>query len=140
MNFRENFSNRLSKLRKGKGVSLAIVGEYLSVSDEAVRLMEKGKRSPSFEVLCALADYFDVPLDYLVGRGIFANWEEIIENKAFIFPILQGELPFLKGINLDELEEKTLMRILPTMIQKVDISGEGDAKKIEVTLYPFYLK
>lgn len=140
MNFRENFSNRLSKLRKGKGVSLATVGEYLSVSDEAVRLMEKGKRSPSFEVLCALADYFDVPLDYLVGRGLFKNWEEIMENKAFILPILQDELPFLKNIDLNDLNEQMLMRLLPTMVQKVDISGTGDDKKIELTLYPLYLK
>ena len=48
---------------------MAALGEYLSVTDEAVRLLEKGKRSPSFEVLCALADYFDVSLDYLVGRS-----------------------------------------------------------------------
>ena len=45
------------------------LGEVISVSDEAVRLMEKAKRSPSFEVLCALADFFNVSLDYLVGRS-----------------------------------------------------------------------
>ena len=48
---------------------MASLGEQLSVTDEAVRLLEKGKRSPSFEVLCALADYFDVSIDYLVGRS-----------------------------------------------------------------------
>ena len=69
MDFRKNFSERLSLLRKQKGVSLATLGEYLGVTDEAVRLLEKSKRSPSFEVLCALADYFNVSLDYLVGRS-----------------------------------------------------------------------
>lgn len=69
MDFRKNFSKRLSALRKNKGISLVVLGEYLSVTDEAVRLLEKGKRSPSFEVLCSLADYFDVSLDYLVGRS-----------------------------------------------------------------------
>lgn len=69
MDFRKNFSERLSTLRKNKGVSMAALGEHLSVTDEAVRLLEKGKRSPSFEVLCAIADYFDVSLDYLVGRS-----------------------------------------------------------------------
>ena len=69
MDFRKNFSERLVVLRKNKGVSLLELGGYLSVTDEAVRLLEKGKRSPSFEVLCALADYFDVSLDYLVGRS-----------------------------------------------------------------------
>ena len=69
MDYRKNFSERLSVLRKQHGLSLAALGETLGVTDEAVRLLEKGKRSPSFEVLCALADYFDVSLDYLVGRS-----------------------------------------------------------------------
>lgn len=69
MDYRKNFSERLSVLRKQHSLSLAVLGETLGVTDEAVRLLEKGKRSPSFEVLCALADYFDVSLDYLVGRS-----------------------------------------------------------------------
>lgn len=69
MDYRKNFSERLSALRKQHSLSLAVLGEALGVTDEAVRLLEKGKRSPSFEVLCALADYFDVSLDYLVGRS-----------------------------------------------------------------------
>lgn len=69
MDYRNIFSERLSLLRKSRSISLAALGKILSVTDEAVRLMEKGKRSPSFEVLCALADYFDVSLDYLCGRS-----------------------------------------------------------------------
>lgn len=69
MNFRENFSERLSSLRKEAGISMVALGEYLSVTDEAIRLLEKGKRSPSFEVLCSLAEFFDVSLDYLCGRS-----------------------------------------------------------------------
>ena len=69
MDYRENFAECFGKLRKQSNVSLKTVGEHLGVTDEAVRLLEKGKRSPSFEILCALADYFDVSLDYLVGRS-----------------------------------------------------------------------
>lgn len=69
MDFRKNFSERLSALRKERGLSLTALGEQISVTDEAVRLLEKAKRSPSFEVLCALADYFDVSIDFLTGRS-----------------------------------------------------------------------
>lgn len=69
MDFRENFAERLSTLRNQRGLSLPSLGASMGVTDEAVRLMEKGKRAPSFDVLCALADYFDVSLDYLVGRS-----------------------------------------------------------------------
>lgn len=69
MEYRKKFSERLSVLRKQKNISLVALGQLLGVTDEAVRLLEKGKRSPSFEVLCALADFFNVSLDYLVGRS-----------------------------------------------------------------------
>lgn len=69
MEYRNNFSVRLSDLRKAKKISMSDLGKELGISDEAVRLMERAKRSPSFEILCALADYFDVSLDYLVGRS-----------------------------------------------------------------------
>ena len=69
MDYRAVFSERLSALRLNRKISMASLGDAVSVSDEAIRLLERGKRSPSFEVLLSLADYFDVSLDYLVGRS-----------------------------------------------------------------------
>ena len=69
MDYRKNFSARLSTLRKESGLSQKALGEILGVSDAAITFLEKAKRSPSFEILCALADYFDVSLDYLVGKS-----------------------------------------------------------------------
>lgn len=69
MNYKNNFSERLLECRKSVGMSQKALADVLGISDAAVTMMEKSKRSPSFEVLCALADYFDVSLDYLVGRS-----------------------------------------------------------------------
>lgn len=69
MSYRENFSSRLFDLRTRKKLSMKDLGTIVGISDEAIRLMEKARRSPSFEVLCSLADYFNVSLDYLVGRS-----------------------------------------------------------------------
>lgn len=63
------FPERLLGLRKNKGVSQKTLASEFDISDAAITMMEKGKRLPSFDVLCALADYFDVSLDYLVGRS-----------------------------------------------------------------------
>lgn len=68
MTRRDFFSERIQLLRAEQGCSLHDIAAYLGVTDEAVRLMMRGKRAPSFDVLCALADYFDVSIDYLVGR------------------------------------------------------------------------
>lgn len=68
MDYRKNFSEHLLECRKAAGISQKTLADILGVSDAAVTMMEKSKRSPSFEILCVLADYFDVSLDYLVGR------------------------------------------------------------------------
>ena len=65
----ENFSVRLLLLRKQRGLSLVALGNAIGVSNQAISLLEKNKRYPSYEVLLALADFFDVSLDYLCGRS-----------------------------------------------------------------------
>lgn len=77
MDYRKNFSNVLHELRKNNSMSLQAVADIVGVTNQSISLLEQGKRSPSFEVLCALADYFDVSIDYLVGRNIqgsFRAW------------------------------------------------------------------
>lgn len=69
MDYRNTFSERLLQCRKTAELSQKSLADALGVSDAAVTMMEKSRRSPSFEILCALADYFDVSLDYLVGRS-----------------------------------------------------------------------
>ena len=63
------FLARLLQCRKSKGISQKVLANALGISDAAITMMEKGKRYPSFEILISLADYFDVSLDYLVGRS-----------------------------------------------------------------------
>lgn len=69
MVYRDLFSARLLHCRKKSGMSQKALADVLGLSDAAVTMLEKAKRSPSFEVLCTLADFFDVSLDYLVGRS-----------------------------------------------------------------------
>lgn len=54
MDFRKNFSQRFELLRKQKGVSLAALGEYLGVTDEAVRLLEKVNVLPALKCFALL--------------------------------------------------------------------------------------
>lgn len=68
MNYKNSFSENLLRIRKERKLSLQALGDTLGISNQAVSLLEKGKNSPSFEILCSLADYFGVSIDYLVGR------------------------------------------------------------------------
>ena len=62
------FEERLTALRKKKGISQADLGEILGVTRWSVLNYEAGKNRPDYEGLMTLADYFEVSLDYLTGR------------------------------------------------------------------------
>lgn len=63
------FSNRLKELRQNHKVPQKDLADLLGVSTRAWRFYESGDREPNIAGLIALADYFDVSLDYLVGRS-----------------------------------------------------------------------
>lgn len=66
---KEIFAQRLLELRTSKNISQSQLGEIAGISYFAIGKMEKAQRAASIEVLYALADYFDVSIDYLVGRS-----------------------------------------------------------------------
>lgn len=64
-----SLAERLVQLRQQRGIRQKDIAELLGVSERAVQYYESGKRHPDFEGLIKLADYFNVSLDYLVGRS-----------------------------------------------------------------------
>lgn len=69
------FTERLRQLREERGVSQAAVSKALGVSRYSVYAYEKGKAAPTLDGLVILADYFDVTVDYLLGRSDIRKWE-----------------------------------------------------------------
>lgn len=55
---------KITKLRKEKGLTQAELGEKLHVTFQAVSKWERGSSTPDFETMCLLAKFFDVPLSY----------------------------------------------------------------------------
>ena len=64
---KELFAERLLALRKTKNLSQSQLAEQLGVSFHQVSKMEKAQRAASVEVLYALAAFFDVSADYMLG-------------------------------------------------------------------------
>lgn len=62
------FPERLANLRKERNLTQKQVYESVGMSMIGYQRYEYGAREPAFKNLIALADYFDVSLDYLVGR------------------------------------------------------------------------
>lgn len=59
---------RLQELRKQKKISQQELATQLSLNVMTYNNWEKEKREPNIKNLCSLADYYNVSLDYLVGR------------------------------------------------------------------------
>lgn len=62
------FAERLTELQQQKNVTKQDVYSAVGISRVAYYRYEKGEREPNSSLLIALADYFGVSLDYLVGR------------------------------------------------------------------------
>ncbi len=61
-------SQRVFELRKSAHISQKELGEAVGLSHKAISTLESGTRSTTIEKLVALAEFFDVSIDYLVGR------------------------------------------------------------------------
>lgn len=66
---KELFAQRFSDLREKSGATYPELSKETGVSIRALKYYATKEREPSMSVLIALADFFDVSLDYLVGRS-----------------------------------------------------------------------
>lgn len=62
------FIERLKSLRKSTKTTQKEISYKIGVSERNYQDYEYGKVVPSATVLFALAEYFEVSIDYLVGR------------------------------------------------------------------------
>lgn len=63
------FNEHLRLIRKEKKSTQKQVAIASGVTERNYQDWEYGNTKPGFDALIALADYFDVSLDYLVGRS-----------------------------------------------------------------------
>lgn len=62
------FALRLKELREQKGLSQKAFSMKLGVSQSTVGMWESKKREPNFETAKKIADFFNVSVDYILGR------------------------------------------------------------------------
>ncbi|GAK30009.1 Xre family transcriptional regulator [Weissella oryzae SG25] len=126
------FPDRLRELRKGRNITLETLAIALNKKREPgqkpntaaqIGNWERGDRSPSYIEVRKLADYFDVSLDFLVGR---ANTEKTDLSLLFLS---RKEIDF-NGVPLSDQERFDIFQYInayfneknmATMMSKEDI-------------------
>ncbi|WP_341730918.1 helix-turn-helix domain-containing protein [Microcoleus sp. EPA2] len=81
MNYKEarrQFAAKVSQLRREKRITQDELAELIDKTTDYISLLERGERSPSFEVIFSLAEALDVPATYLI------SFSQSGENKALV--------------------------------------------------------
>lgn len=66
--FFDDFSSRLKNLRISNNLTLEQLGKAVGSTRATIGNYENGNKKPSLDMLIKLADYFNVSIDYLIGR------------------------------------------------------------------------
>lgn len=72
---------RLMELRKKRGISQLKLAMDLGLTQNTVSRYESGTRQADYKTLVALADYFNVSIDYLLERTDFPEMIKRAEER-----------------------------------------------------------
>lgn len=110
------FCQRLKELRQSKKINQTELGQEVGLSMQAVSDIENGRRTTTIDKIIAFADYFNVTLDYLVGRSDDKNTnkgnsnlpEELVNNFELLNDVSKGKLIERSRMLLEESHSKSL--------------------------------
>ena len=106
------FRNIFKELRKAAGLSQAEMAKKLGISRSTAGMYETGQREPDFETLEVIADFFNVDVDYLIGRT----------NKTTVLPNSVG------GYYLNEETAQMAQELFENKEMRILFSAARDAK------------
>lgn len=102
--------SNLAELRKDRGLTQKDFADILHVSKSAVSHYEQGISVPTIQVLITIADYFNVNVDYLLGR-CKDNIKYSDINEVYLNQYTVGKL-LTMSLSLSKKQRKLLIELL----------------------------
>jgi len=112
------FGDIFKKLRLEQDLSQDKIAEKLDVSQGLIAKWESHQSTPSPEMLDYIADYFDVSVDYLIGRSKYRNLES---NNTELDNLL-----FSKAKELNDEEKKAILQVMNAIHKEIDKELDGE--------------
>lgn len=94
------FPERLKSLRRERGWSQQRLADELKLSKSSVNMYERGEREPGFETMEAIADLFNVDMNYLYGHTDIKIADPIVHGRKSTIPPGFIPLPKMKKVPL----------------------------------------
>jgi len=133
-----DISTRIKSLRLSRNLTQKKLSEDLGISERGVQNYEAGTRKPTSDMIIKLASYFDVSADYLLGIGIYANQNFIIEYRKDVEAIAKLFLPKEYVNLLPDLSDLEFMTMLDLVFAHIDFSIDRNGKKPRFNFAPRY--
>ncbi|ATD55429.1 helix-turn-helix domain-containing protein [Clostridium chauvoei] len=70
-------ADRLKELRKSNNLTQTELGKILGVGKTTISMYENGNSTPNDEIKLKISEYFNVSIDYLLGKTNIRNYVEI---------------------------------------------------------------
>lgn len=102
-----SFGSNLRYLRKTKQMTQIELADALGLAYSTISMYERGEREPSFEVMETIADYFNVTMDFLVGKDILSNNAAHVTDDVVRFPVLGDVAAGFEHVALTDWEGAT---------------------------------
>ncbi|GGH41218.1 hypothetical protein GCM10008014_00590 [Paenibacillus silvae] len=134
-----SYPNRIREIRKSQHKSGVEVAQYLRISPQFFYNLETGKRTLTSDVASKLAGYFNVSVDYLLGRQnddknnnmrnkSFPEWATK-EDIADFRKMLEDEQPVLfDGIPIEGEKRQRVIDILSGLFWEEKLKKDGKKK------------
>lgn len=110
------FSQRLTQLRKDRDMTQEQLSNALNITRSRLAMYEQGKREPDFELQEAIADYFNIDMDYLHGRDTVSSYSANLK-----------ELSSRVTIDITELNEEHRKRLMTYYLKLLELQKMDEA-------------
>lgn len=131
VHFMSAFSCRLLSLRNSLKLRQIDAATAANVTVRAYQYYESAVKEPTLSVIAALADYFDVPADFLLGRKPFDHWEELQPRMAELRTV-SAELFGLPRSLMENASLPEFIRLFGALYARAEI----DPATGDLSLYP----
>lgn len=105
-----NIGNKISTLRKEKGLSRDAIGKMVGTSGAVIGRYEREEITPSIEVAAKIANALDVSLDYLTGGTSI-----VVKDKKMLY-----RLELLQKVS--KKERDTILHVMDSLLQTAQLT------------------
>ena len=128
-----NFAKNLKRLRVNQNLTQDDFAKKINITKAAISNYENGRRLPDYKTLELIADYFNVNIDFLMGRKFCEKDKLVITRNQYT----SKEKDIIKKYRNSDVGVKSVVDTVLDMSEKIS-SLENSTLKEDTAIYTVY--